>query len=162
MKPVKSLCCMRAQLLSCVRLCDPMDCSPPASSDRGILQARKVEWAVISFSRGSSPPGDRTCVSCVFCIGRQILDHCTTTRSTTYQAVPRAALSGAAVEPPEGERGVGSGSASRLPDALGCSTGQGVRLEGAGAALSSTLWSAEAPCEQGETLASRAHLGAAG
>ena len=61
-----------------------------------------------------------------------------------------------------GERGVGSGSASRLPDALGCSTGQGVRLEGAGAALSSTLGSAEAPCEQGETLASRARLGVAG
>ena len=35
-----------------------MDCSPPGSSVRGILQARILEWVVISFSRGSSPhPG---------------------------------------------------------------------------------------------------------
>ena len=91
-----------AQLLSCVRLCDPMDCSPPASSDRGILQARKLEWAVISFSRGSSPPGDWTRVSRVFCTGRQTPYHCTTTRSTTYQQFHVLALSGAAVEPPDG------------------------------------------------------------
>ena len=35
-------------------LCDPMDCSPPGSSVQGILQARVLEWAAISFSRGSS------------------------------------------------------------------------------------------------------------
>ena len=29
-------------------------CSPPGSSVRGILQARILEWAAISFSRGSS------------------------------------------------------------------------------------------------------------
>ena len=91
-----------AQLLSCVRLCDPMDCSPPASSDRGILQARKLEWAVISFSRGSSPPGDWPRVSRVFCTGRQTPYHCTMTRSTTYQQFHVLALSGAAVEPPDG------------------------------------------------------------
>ena len=28
-----------------VRLCDPMDCSPPGPSVRGILQARILEWA---------------------------------------------------------------------------------------------------------------------
>ena len=27
-----------------------MDCSPPGSSVHGILQARKLEWVVISFS----------------------------------------------------------------------------------------------------------------
>ena len=32
-------------------LCDPMDCSPPDSSIHGILQARILEWVVISFSR---------------------------------------------------------------------------------------------------------------
>ena len=32
---------------------DPMDCSPPGSSVHGILQARILEWVVISFSRGS-------------------------------------------------------------------------------------------------------------
>ena len=39
---------------SCLTLCDPMDCSPPGSSVRGILQARMLETIVISSSRGSS------------------------------------------------------------------------------------------------------------
>ena len=42
---------------SCVWLCDPMDCSPPGFSVRGVLQARMVEWVAISSSRGSSDPG---------------------------------------------------------------------------------------------------------
>ena len=46
-----------------------MDCSPPGSSVRGILQARILEWGAISFSRGSSWPRDWTCISCV---GRRI------------------------------------------------------------------------------------------
>ena len=44
-------------------LCDPVDCSPPGSSVHGILQARRLEWVAISFSRGSSRPRDRTQVS---------------------------------------------------------------------------------------------------
>ena len=39
---------------SCLTLCDPMDCSPPGSSVRGISQARILEYVAISFSRGSS------------------------------------------------------------------------------------------------------------
>ena len=38
----------------CPTLCDPMDCSPAGSSaplSMGILQARILEWAAISFSR---------------------------------------------------------------------------------------------------------------
>ena len=31
-------------------LCDPIDGSPPGSSIPGILQARVLEWAAISFS----------------------------------------------------------------------------------------------------------------
>ena len=31
-------------------LCDPMDGSPPGSLAPGILQARTLEWAAISFS----------------------------------------------------------------------------------------------------------------
>ena len=50
----------------------PMGCNPPGSSVHGILQARILEWVVISFSRGSSWPRDWTHVSCVSCIGRQI------------------------------------------------------------------------------------------
>ena len=56
---------------SCL-FCDSMDCSPPDSSVHGISQARILEWVAISFSRGSSWPKDRFCVSCV---GRWILYH---------------------------------------------------------------------------------------
>ena len=49
---------------SCLTLCDSMDCSPPGSSVHGILQAWIPEWAVISFSRGSSQPRDGTQASC--------------------------------------------------------------------------------------------------
>ena len=48
---------------SCLTLCDPLDCSLPGFSIHGILQARILEWVTISFSRGSSRPGDRTWVS---------------------------------------------------------------------------------------------------
>ena len=41
---------------SCPTLSDPMDCSAPGPSVHGIFQARKLEWAAISFSRGSSQP----------------------------------------------------------------------------------------------------------
>ena len=44
-------------------LCDPMDCSPSGSSVHGISQARILEQVVISFSRGSFQPRDRTWVS---------------------------------------------------------------------------------------------------
>ena len=48
--------CVCSITLSCPRLCDPMDCSPPGSSACGIFQARILEWVAIPFSRGSSPP----------------------------------------------------------------------------------------------------------
>ena len=35
---------------SCLTLCDPTNCSPSDSSIRGILQARALEQAAISFS----------------------------------------------------------------------------------------------------------------
>jgi len=37
-------------LQSCLALCDSIDGSPPGSPVSGILQARKLEWVVISFS----------------------------------------------------------------------------------------------------------------
>ena len=37
-------------LQSCLTLCDPRDGSPPGSPVPGILQARTLEWVVISFS----------------------------------------------------------------------------------------------------------------
>ena len=49
----------------CPTLCDPMDGSLPGSAVHGIFQARILEWAAISFSRGSSQTRDRTWVSCI-------------------------------------------------------------------------------------------------
>ena len=60
-------------LLSCVWLFwDSKDCSPPASSVHGILQATILEQIAISFSRCASWPREWTCVSCV---GRWVLYH---------------------------------------------------------------------------------------
>ena len=52
-------CCLHPHfvcvcVLSRARLCDPMDCSPPASSVHGISQARILEWVAIPFFGGSS------------------------------------------------------------------------------------------------------------
>ena len=49
----------------CLTLCDPIDYSPPDSSVHGISQTRILEWVAISFSRRSSRPRDRTCISCL-------------------------------------------------------------------------------------------------
>ena len=46
------LCC--AQLLSCVRLCDPMDCGHQAPLSMGLLQARILEWVAMPSPKGSS------------------------------------------------------------------------------------------------------------
>ena len=48
---------------SCPTLCDPMDCSLPGSSVRGIFHTIVLEWIAISFSSGSSQPRDGTQVS---------------------------------------------------------------------------------------------------
>ena len=54
-------CCWVAK--SCLILCDPTDCSPPGFFVHGISQASILVCVAISFSRGSSWPRDRTCVS---------------------------------------------------------------------------------------------------
>ena len=41
-------------VLSCVTLCDPLDCSTPDSSVSGTLYARTLEWVVIP-SPGNFP-----------------------------------------------------------------------------------------------------------
>ena len=40
---------LSAQL--CPTLCDPMDCSLPGSSIRGIFHARILEWVALFFSK---------------------------------------------------------------------------------------------------------------
>ena len=51
----------------------PMNYSLPGSSAHRIFQARILEWGAISHFRGPSQPRDRTCISCISCIGRWIL-----------------------------------------------------------------------------------------
>ena len=53
----------------------------PGSSVHGISQARILEWAAISYCSQSSQPRDRTCISCISCIGRQILYPCATSEA---------------------------------------------------------------------------------
>ena len=68
----------------CPTLCNPIDCSPLGSSVHWIFQAGILEWVAISYSRWSSQPRDQTLFSCVCCIGRQILYHCTTSYQPSY------------------------------------------------------------------------------
>ena len=61
---------------SCPTLCDPVDCSPPGSSDRGIFQARILEPVAISFSRGifltqGSNPGLPHHRQVLYCLSHQ-------------------------------------------------------------------------------------------
>ena len=55
---------------SCPTLCNPEDCSPPASSVHGILQARILEWVAMPPSRGSSWPRGQTHITHISYIGR--------------------------------------------------------------------------------------------
>ena len=45
-------------VLSCVRRCSPLDCSPPGFSVHGIFQARILEWVAI-YSRDLPDPGTK-------------------------------------------------------------------------------------------------------
>ena len=62
---------------SCPTLCDPMDCSLPGPSVHEIFQARILEWVAISFSRGSSQPGDLNpgllcCRQILYCLKKNL------------------------------------------------------------------------------------------
>ena len=52
--------------LRCVPLCSLTDWSPPSSSVHGVSQARILEWATISFSRGSSLPRHQSHISFIW------------------------------------------------------------------------------------------------
>ena len=47
----KNVCVCVKLLQLCLTLCDPVDCSLPGSSVRGILQARILEWLAMPSSR---------------------------------------------------------------------------------------------------------------
>ena len=55
----------RNDLCQPLSFCDPMNCSLPGISVHGTLQARILEWVVISSSKGSYSPRDRTQISCI-------------------------------------------------------------------------------------------------
>ena len=55
-----SVCTRTKSSQSCPPRHNPMDCSPPGSSVHGILQARILEWVIISFSRRSSQLRNQT------------------------------------------------------------------------------------------------------
>ena len=54
---------------------EPVNSNLPSSFVHGILQARILEWVAISYSRKSSWPRDRTCLTFLSCICRQVLYH---------------------------------------------------------------------------------------
>ena len=58
-------CCMRAQSLSHVQLCDPWTVARQASLSMGFFQARILKWVAISVSRQSSWLRDHTHISCM-------------------------------------------------------------------------------------------------
>ena len=63
-----SLCACVLHCFSGARLfADPIDCSPPGSSVRGILQERILERVDMPSSQGSLWARDRTCLSCDSC-----------------------------------------------------------------------------------------------
>ena len=64
--------CMHAQLCLLTTL---------QTIPHGNFQAGILKWFVVSSPRGSSQPKDRAQVSCISCIGRQILYHCVTWES---------------------------------------------------------------------------------
>ena len=82
------LCCLLCSLTqSRPTLWNPRDCSLPGSSVHGISQARILEWATVSYSRGSSQPRDQTHVSCISCTSSWILHHYATWEIHTFCTV---------------------------------------------------------------------------
>ena len=68
-----------------VRLCDPIDGSPPGSPIPGILQARTLEWVAISFSNAWKWNVKGKSLSCVRLLA--------TPWTTAYQAPPSIGFS---------------------------------------------------------------------
>ena len=74
---------VRAKLpQSCPTHCNARDHSLPGSSVHGILQARILQWIAMPFSRESFWPRNKTSISYVSCIGKQVFF----TTSTTWEA----------------------------------------------------------------------------
>ena len=55
-KAIVLMCACMVSRFSRVRLCTPMDSSPPGSPGHRIFQARALEWGAISFSQDLAGP----------------------------------------------------------------------------------------------------------
>ena len=73
----------------CLALCNPMDCSPLASSVHVIFQARILKWVAIPFSRGSSRPKDRTQVSCIAGKFFTVCEVCNIVQKAVNKTIPK-------------------------------------------------------------------------
>ena len=58
-----------------------MNYSPPDPLSMGFPGREILEQVIVTSTKGSSRPRDQICISCVSCIGRQILYHCTTRKN---------------------------------------------------------------------------------
>ena len=76
--------CVYSFAHSCPTFCNPWTIAHQASLSLEFSRQKILEWVAISSSRGSSQPRDGTCVSCISCIGRQILYH-----SAIWEALER-------------------------------------------------------------------------
>ena len=85
--------CLHSVAQLCLTLCDPIAYRLPGFSVHGIFQAKILEWATTPFSRGSSQSRGWTHVSCISCIGRQILYHCTPGKSIKIVYKPQILIS---------------------------------------------------------------------
>ena len=81
--------CVHVCVCVCVcaraRVHSVMSTVSPGSFGHGISQAKNTGVGCIFCYRGSSPFRDRTLISCVSWIGRQILYHCTTWEALPFQ-----------------------------------------------------------------------------
>ena len=80
--------CMHAKSpQSCLTLCDPIDCCPPDSTVRGILQARTLEWIACPPPRHLPGPGIEPAIpaaSVLLLHCRWILYHWVTRKAPPY------------------------------------------------------------------------------
>ena len=58
------------------------------------FSGRNLEWVANSFSRASSQPRNRTCLSWVSCIGKRILYHCSTWDAPIFHSKASACNAG--------------------------------------------------------------------
>ena len=68
------MCVLAVQ--SCPTLCYPTDCSPTGSSVHGILQARILEWVVISSSKEARELPQRLLNTKVQTLTQKIITFC--------------------------------------------------------------------------------------